>query len=283
MLSRRQISTDQLWKGRIAYEPNTPRHFGPCYFLMNPVGPFPILPSTEPQTSPIQEEERTFITDTDYIWNEASVSIVADQNGPDREGPGQKKPDELDDLSTGEKEEVVAQISDPLLPWNKAMYSFNDKLYFWVLKPVTQGYTYIAPEPLRIMFNNFFVNLRSPGRFVNNQLQLKMKAAGNEFIRFVFNSTAGVGGLIDATKNGFGIQKSPADFGQTFGRYGIGHGFYIVWPILGPSSLRDTFGFIGDRVLYPLSFLCFTNIPFGVAAGIAVSETANKTSFQIGD
>lgn len=72
---------------------------------MNPVGPFPILPSTEPQTSPIQEEERTFITDKDYIGNEASVSIVADQNGPDREGPGQKKPDELDDLSTGEKEE----------------------------------------------------------------------------------------------------------------------------------------------------------------------------------
>jgi phospholipid-binding lipoprotein MlaA len=133
------------------------------------------------------------------------------------------------------------------------------------------------------MFNNFFDNLRSPGRFVNNLLQLKMKAAGNEFIRFVFNSTAGVGGLLDAAKNGLGIQKSPADFGQTFGRYGIGHGFYIVWPILGPSSLRDTFGFIGDRALYPLSYIGFTNIPFEAAAGIAIFETVNKTSFQIGD
>ena len=97
-------------------------------------------------------------------------------------------------MPTEEKEEVQ-KISDPLRPWNKAMFHFNDKFYFWLLKPVTQVYTYVAPEPMRILFNNFFDNLKAPARFVNNLLQWKMKEAGNEFVRFVFNSTAGLGAL----------------------------------------------------------------------------------------
>jgi len=270
-------------KGEYLLNRILPVIFALILFLMNPAGAFAFFPSTEPQISPIQGEERTFITDTDSIRNEAPTSFVVEKKGPDRGEPGQERSDELNDLSTREKEEVVVQISDPLLPWNKAMYHFNDKFYFWVLKPVTQGYTYIAPEPLRIIFNNFFDNFRAPGRFVNNLFQLKMKDAGNELIRFVFNSTAGVGGLADAAKDALGIQKTPVDFGQTLGHYGIGHGFYIIWPILGPSSLRDTIGSIGDRALYPLSYISFTNIPFEVATGMAGFETVNKTSFQIGD
>jgi phospholipid-binding lipoprotein MlaA len=134
-----------------------------------------------------------------------------------------------------------------------------------------------------MILNNFFDNLRAPGRFVNNLLQLKMKAAGNEFVRFVFNSTAGLGGLADAAKDLLHIQKSPADFGQTLGFYGIGHGFYLVWPILGPSSPRDTVGYVGDRILYPLSFLSFTEISFVASSAIFVIETVNETSFRIGD
>lgn len=286
-------------------------------FLLNPAWTFAISPSTETHASPIQEEEMTFliaeqipftpqetsqepvsissvnpaqtpdilppVTDTTFIRNEEPSSVVAEQKGSDQEELAQEKSDEQNDLTVEEGEEEIRQIADPFLPWNKAMYHFNDKFYFWALKPVTQAYKLIVPEPFRIMFNNFFDNLRAPGRFVNNLLQLKTKAAGNEFVRFAFNSTAGLGGLADAAKELLHIQKSPADFGQTLGRYGIGQGFYLVWPILGPSSPRDTIGMAGDYFLYPLIYLSFTDISFGYSTGIYGFETVNKTSFHIGD
>ena len=247
-----------------------------------------IAASIEPRDSPAREEERTPrllppLTETDPIENEQPPLVVAQQKGSGKEDPAQEKPDEQRDSNAEEMEEEAVLVADPLRPLNEAMFLFNDKLYFWVLKPATLGYTYIAPEPLRMILNNSFDNLRAPGRFVNNLLQLKMKAAGNEFVRFVFNSTAGLGGLADAAKDLLHIQKSPADFGQTLGYYGVGHGFYIVWPILGPSSPRDTVGYIGDRILHPLSYLRFTEISFEASSAIFVLETVNETSFRIGD
>ena len=247
-----------------------------------------IAASIEPYDSPVREEERTSrllppITETDPIENEQPPLVVVQQKGSGKEDPAQERPDEQKGFNAEEKEEEAVPVADPLRPWNKAIFQFNDKLYFWVLKPVTLGYTYIAPEPLRMTLNTFFDNLRAPGRFANNLLQLKMKAAGNEFVRFVFNSTAGLGGLADAARDLLHIRKSPADFGQTLGYYGIGHGFYLVWPIIGPSSARDTVGYIGDRILYPLSYLSFTEISFEASSAIFVIETANETSFRIGD
>ncbi len=134
-----------------------------------------------------------------------------------------------------------------------------------------------------MMFNNFFDNLRAPARFVNNLLQLRMKNAGNEFVRFVFNSTAGLGGLADAARELLHIQRTSPDFGQTLGLYGIGSGFYLVLPVLGPSSLRDGVGLAVDRFMYPLSYISFTHIPFEAAAGTAAFEMVNYTSFHIGD
>lgn len=249
-------------------------------FLLNPSRAFAIAPSMEPHALPAQEEEGTLPTAPDSLWNEESLFVIAEQRGPDREEPVKERSGEQNDLTEESVAEEAPQIADPLRPWNNAMYHFNDKFYFWVLKPVTQVYKYVAPEPLRIMCNNFFDNLRTPGRFVNNLLQMKTKAAGNEFVRFAFNSTAGLGGLADAAKELLHIQKSPADFGQTLGRYGIGQGFYLVWPIVGPSSPRDTVGMVGDYFLYPLSY---TDISFVYSAGIYGLETVNKTSFRIGD
>lgn len=248
-------------------------------FLLNPGWAFAIAPPMEPHALPAQKEEGTLPTASDSLRNEESLFVIAEQRGPDREEPVKERSGEQNDL-TEESTEEAPRIADPLRPWNKAMYHFNDKFYFWVLKPVTQVYKYVAPEPLRIMCSNFFDNLRAPGRFVNNLLQWKTKAAGNEFVRFAFNSTAGLGGLADAAKELLYIQKSPADFGQTLGRYGIGQGFYLVWPILGPSSPRDTVGMVGDYFLYPLSYI---DIPFVYSAGIYGLETVNKTSFRIGD
>lgn len=182
-----------------------------------------------------------------------------------------------------EGEEEVPLIADPIAPFNKAMYHVNDKLYFWLLKPVTQVYSHTVPEPFRVVFSNAFDNLMSPGRVVNNLLQLRFKAAGNEFIRFIFNTIAGIGGLGDVASPALGIKKQEADFGQTLGHYGIGHGFYLVLPFFGPSSVRDGVGIAADRFMYPLSYVSSNDLSFGASAGIFAGEKVNDTSFHIGE
>jgi phospholipid-binding lipoprotein MlaA len=155
----------------------------------------------------------------------------------------------------------------------------NDKLYFWLMKPLARGYSVVVPEDMRISVSNFFQNLTTPIRFVSSLLQLKIKKAGNELIRFLYNSTAGVCGLVDAAKEDLGIKQQDEDLGQTLGSYGIGHGFYIVWPFLGPSSARDTVGKVGDFFLDPVYYVN----PTESAVGITVYDKVNETSLHIGD
>jgi phospholipid-binding lipoprotein MlaA len=196
----------------------------------------------------------------------------------------QKEPDgtpddDVEDIPDEEVEEAPIQIADPLYPWNKAMYHVNDKLYFWLMKPLAQGYSAVIPEDMRISVSNFFQNITTPIRFVSSLLQLKIKKAGNELIRFLYNSTAGVCGLVDAAKEDLGIKQQDEDLGQTLGSYGIGHGFYIVWPFLGPSSARDTVGKVGDFFLDPVYYIN----PTESAVGITVYDKVNETSLHIGD
>lgn len=182
---------------------------------------------------------------------------------------------------TEEKEE--AYIADPLAPWNKAMFHVNDKFYYWLLKPAAQGYSAVFPEGMRVSFSNFYENVATPIRFVNNLLQLKIKSAGNELVRFVANTLFGVVGFGDFAKEKMDIKRQDEDLGKTFAHYGIGHGFYIVWPLLGPSSLRDSVGFAGDRFLHPFGYVSPTGISFGASAGLYAHEQVNGTSFHIGD
>jgi phospholipid-binding lipoprotein MlaA len=196
----------------------------------------------------------------------------------------QKEPDgtpddDVEDIPDEEVEEAPIQIADPLYPWNKAMYHVNDKLYFWLMKPLAQGYSAVIPEDMRISVSNFFQNITTPIRFVSSLLQLKIKKAGNELIRFLYNSTAGVCGLVDAAKEDLGIKQQDEDLGQTLGSYGIGHGFYIVWPFLGPSSARDTVGKVGDFFLDPVYYIN----PTESGVGITVYDKVNETSLHIGD
>jgi phospholipid-binding lipoprotein MlaA len=181
--------------------------------------------------------------------------------------------------SEAEKEEEKIYIADPIYPWNKAMYHFNDKLYFWVLKPASQGYSAVLPEDMRIAVSNFFENVMTPIRFVSDILQLKIKRAGNELVRFAYNSTAGVCGLADAAKADLNVPRVDEDLGQAFGSYGIGHGFYIVWPFLGPSSLRDSVGKVGDGFLNPVNYIS----PIETSIGITAYDKVNTTSLHIGD
>jgi phospholipid-binding lipoprotein MlaA len=177
------------------------------------------------------------------------------------------------------EENNAVTIADPIKPWNTAMYHVNDKFYFWLLKPVSQGYSAVVPEDIRLSVSNFFKNLTTPIRFVSSLLQLNMKKAGNELVRFVYNTTAGVGGLADVAKTDLDIKRQDEDLGQAIGHYGVGHGFYIVWPIFGPSSVRDTVGMVGDWFLDPVYYVN----PFEASLGIAAYDKVNETSFHIGD
>ncbi len=178
-------------------------------------------------------------------------------------------------------EEAKAEIADPLEPFNRAMYHFNDKLYFWVLKPVAQGYQKVVPEKARVSVSNFFSNLAFPIRFVNCLLQADFSGASKEAGRFAVNTIWGIGGLLDpASSEDIALSKQDEDTGQTLGLYGVGQGFFINWPVLGPSSPRDTVGMVGDFFLHP-----FTYIPsnWEAIAGVRAYERVNDTSLSIGD
>ena len=177
------------------------------------------------------------------------------------------------------KEEKV-EIADPLEPFNRAMHQFNDKLYFWALKPVAQGYKVVVPEPARISVKNFFSNLGFPARFLSCLLQADFSGAATEAGRFTINTIWGIGGLLDPSSGKeLDLQKQDTDLGQTLGVYGVGQGFYIVWPILGPSSPRDSISIAGDYFLYPVSYI----YPWYAWLGVRVYEEVNATSLRIGD
>ena len=170
-------------------------------------------------------------------------------------------------------------IADPIEPLNRVLFVVNDKAYYWVLKPVARGYRAVVPEGVRLSVRNFFSNIAMPIRFVNNLLQGKIRNSGVELLRFAINTTAGIGGLFDPAKNDFHLSPRGEDLGQTFGKYGAGHGLYIVLPLLGPSSLRDAIGLAGDSFLDPVNYVGDTETKFGVT----VFKAENEVSLRIGE
>lgn len=135
--------------------------------------------------------------------------------------------------------------NDPLESVNRGVYKFNDVTDKAVFKPVATAYKTVTPSPIRKGFSNFFNNLTSITSVLNNILQLKFSNAFSEAGRFVINSTFGIAGFIDVA----GMDNVPVhkeDFGQTLGHWGVGNGAYLVLPFLGPSTVRDTTGFIVD-------------------------------------
>lgn len=177
-------------------------------------------------------------------------------------------------------EEPHMSISDPLEPINRVFFHFNDKLYFWALKPVARGYIAIVPKQVRRGVRNFFNNLSFPVRFVNCIFQGKFEGAGYEVGRFMINSTIGVAGFMDRATDQFDMKEYDEDFGQTLGSYGIGHGFFINVPFLGPSSITDTIGDVGDTFLEPLNYL---DLKTKYDLAIKGVELINKTSLAIGE
>ena len=134
---------------------------------------------------------------------------------------------------------------DPLEGLNRGVYKFNDVADKAIIKPVAIAYKTITPSPIRTGFNNFFNNLGSFTTVLNDLLQLKLANAFTDAGRFVINSTFGLAGFIDVAGMD-NIRNHKEDFGQTLGYWGVGNGAYLVLPLLGPSSLRDTTGLVFD-------------------------------------
>jgi phospholipid-binding lipoprotein MlaA len=170
-------------------------------------------------------------------------------------------------------------IADPFEPSNRFFFTFNDRFYFWVLKPVASAYGVIVPEWGRMRVRNFIDNIQAPARMINALLQLKMHKFGAEFAKFVLNSTVGIGGLFDIASRHPELKTSKEDLGQTLGSYGLGEGFYLVLPFLGPSSLRDAVGTFGDNFLDPIGHIT----PLRDAVAVRSFDWVNDTSFKIGD
>jgi len=186
--------------------------------------------------------------------------------------------EELDFLQ--EEGEEVVTIADPLEPLNRAVFHFNDKLYFWFLKPAARGYNYVFPEQFRICVRNFFVNLLFPVRFVNSILQGSFNGAAVELSRFVVNSTLGLGGLFDPSSRGLKLPMQDEDLGQTFGVYGLGHGIFLTVPVLGPYTARSLVGWVGDGFLDPVTWYVD---PLLLSWGVKGYKKFNEVSLTLGD
>jgi phospholipid-binding lipoprotein MlaA len=140
-----------------------------------------------------------------------------------------------------------------------------------LVKPAAQAYKYVTPPPIRMMVGNFFGNLSDLWTGANNLLQGKPKNAASDFTRFTLNTVWGFLGLVDVASD-LGLQKHNEDFGQTLGVWGVSPGPYLVLPVLGPSSVRDTVGLIPDSLASPLRSIKHENTYYSFL-GVRVIDT----------
>ena len=190
---------------------------------------------------------------------------------------------DTDEMPSGLENEFLEHtnkiVNDPFSGYNRMIASFNDKVYFWGLKPTSSFWSKLVPKTIRNYINNFFRNLTFPIRFVNSILQFKIKKAGIILSRFFINTTIGVIGFDDAANRCFDFKPQNEDFGQTLGFYHLGSIFHIEWPFIGPSNVRDTIGFIGDLFLNPTTYI--PNL--WIVTGIYTFKKINYTSLHLGE
>lgn len=193
--------------------------------------------------------------------------------------------DSFADEFENEFESQSDEVSDPLIGYNRMMTAFNDRVYRYALDPVATGYAAVVPQPARVGIANVFHNLKFPIHFTNNILQGKFDGGMKELARFMLNSTVGILGLIDVADYA-GIEPHEEDFGQTLGYYGVGSGFHLVLPFLGPSNLRDTIGLGTDMYASPVDYTGQSyQIPHDMKEGLAIKTGyyINKNSLHLGE
>ena len=160
---------------------------------------------------------------------------------------------------------------DPIEGFNRAMFAFNEGLDAAIIKPVATGYDAVLPSPIRTGVTNFFGNIEDLFIGVNNLLQGKVPQAFSDLGRVLINTTVGLLGVIDFASDA-GLEKHDEDFGQTFGRWGVGNGSYVVVPLFGPRTARDTVGLILDSAVDPVG----DHRPRGTRNAALVLRLVNK-------
>ncbi|WP_447963785.1 MlaA family lipoprotein [Nitrospira sp. Ecomares 2.1] len=184
--------------------------------------------------------------------SEPAIQMVEFEDGLDSEGE-EKETEFFDPFD--ESDQAQGKDYDPLEPVNSAVFEFNYRLDKYVVKPAAKVYNFFIPPDVQQSFSNVFQNIRFVPRLFNNLFQAKFQGAGIELSRFLINSTLGVGGLFDPAKIMFDLDTPQEDMGQTLGSYGVGPGPFLMIPFLGPFTLRDGIGFIGDSFLDPFNWL----------------------------
>ena len=149
--------------------------------------------------------------------------------------------------------EEYKQTHDPLDPTNRVLFAINNGIDAVILRPAAVGYTYAVPEQVRVRVHNVLTNLNSPVVLANDMMQGKPRRAGDTLMRFVINSTVGLGGLFEVAE-GWGYPYHNNDFGLTMAIWGIPEGPFLFLPILGPSGPRDATGVGVDIALDPLTW-----------------------------
>lgn len=179
-----------------------------------------------------------------------------------------------------EESGIVTKVNDPYEKFNRAMFTFNDRLYFWVLKPGGTVYAAYFPPGFRKSVRNAARNWVFPARFVNSVFQGKFDKAQTETARFVINSTLGVAGLFDFAQTNFGLKPQDEDFGQTLAVWGAGSGPFLVVPVLGPSNPRDLLGYGVDSAMDPIFWL---PIDWWISPSVKAGKILNEASLRIGE
>ncbi len=168
--------------------------------------------------------------------------------------------------------------SDPWESFNEKMFWFNrEVLDRYILKPAATAWDFVLPDAVQRGIHNVFDNLKVVQRVVNNTLQLKFAGAATEVARFTINSTVGFVGFFDVAKEGFGIEEHDADMGQTFGKWGMGPGPYLVLPFLPPATVRDGIGYALDAAMTPIYYF----IPWYASIGANATEIVNERSLNL--
>jgi phospholipid-binding lipoprotein MlaA len=175
-----------------------------------------------------------------------------------------------------------ASVADPIEPLNRATFWINDGIYTIALRPISKGYEKVVPKVVRTGMYNAYENVKFPVRLVNHLLQGNFPRAGQETGKFLVNSTMGIGGLGRPSDHIPALAEVPsADTAQTFAKWGIGNGPYIVLPLLGPSTLRDTVGLAGDYALNPITWVCFVYGDYDWIIAIPAANTLRAMPGQI--
>lgn len=163
---------------------------------------------------------------------------------------------------------------DPWENWNRKVFSFNESLDEKVIKPVSTVYANVVPQPVRRSVDNFFANAADGWSAVNNVLQGKFEPAFQDVVRFTTNSVIGFFGILDIASE-FGLEHHFQNFGQTLGAWGMGAGAYVVWPLLGPSTVRDSIALPLDRAATPALVIDSGNAQVGITLLQIVNTRAN--------